>query len=75
MRPVYQRICHQSLALDPRLETRKAKTNAKVHIVWVGLREGNESYAAMWREKTELKRITHQTVVVNSPVVAKPDKG
>ena len=38
-RPVDERICHQSLALDPRLETRKAKTDTQVHIVWIGLEE------------------------------------
>ena len=39
--PVYQGICHQSLALYTRLEARKAKSNAKVHIVGVGLRESS----------------------------------
>ena len=54
MRPVYQRICDQSLTLDPRFETRKAKTNAQVHIVWVGLGELIVSHTAvMWREKTK----------------------
>ena len=38
-RPVDQRICHQSLVLNARLDAREAETDTQVHIVWIGLEE------------------------------------
>ena len=68
MGPVYQRICHQGLALNPRFEAGKTKTNAQVHIVGVSLGEENSITRCQEEKKT------YQAIVVNSPVVAKPGK-